>query len=87
MIKLFGALDLIAWISLILFQFGLFKHLFLFFAIYLIIKGFFIFGDIISILDGLTGVFFLLAFIGLFSIFTWLSFLFLMQKSFLTLLL
>lgn len=85
MIKLLGILDIIAWMSLIFFQFGLFKNLFLFFAIYLVVKGFFIFGDFISILDGITGIFFLMAFIGLFSVFTWISFLFLMQKSLLTL--
>lgn len=85
MIKLFGILDFMAWISLVFFQFGIFKNLFLFFAIYLVVKGFLFFGDLISLLDGITGVLFLLAFIGISSVFTWITFLFLMQKSFLSL--
>lgn len=84
-LKFFGLMDLLAWISLVLFQFGLYKDMLLFFALYLLIKGFLFFPDIVSLLDGVTGFFFLLAFLGVFNIVTWLMFIFLMQKSFFSL--
>ena len=79
--KFFGILDLLAWLSLVLFQLGLFKNILFVFALYLLIKGFLLFPDLISLLDGVTGVFFLLAFFGIFSTLTWILFIFLMQKS------
>lgn len=79
--KFFGILDLLAWLSLVLFQLGLFKNMLFVFAVYLLIKGFLFMPDIISLLDGVTGIFFLLAFFGVFSTLTWIFFIFLMQKS------
>jgi hypothetical protein len=84
-LKLFGFLDLCAWISLVFFQWGLFNNLLLFFSIYLIVKLFIFFPDLMSTVDGITGIFFILAFFGVFSFVTWILFLFLMQKSLFTL--
>jgi hypothetical protein len=84
-LKLFGFMDFFAWISLVFFQFGLFKNLLLFFSVYLIIKLLIFFPDLMSAVDGITGIFFIFAFFGMFSFITWVLFLFLMQKSLFTL--
>jgi len=86
LLKLFGIMDMLAWISLILFQFGWYKNLLLIFAIYLIIKGLLFLPGLASIMDISIGVFFMIAFFGTFSIFTWILFMFLIQKSVLSLL-
>lgn len=85
-LKLFGILDMVAWISLVLFQFGVYKSLLLLFTIYLIIKGLLFLPGLTSTIDIITGIFFLMAFFGIFSILTWILFIFLIQKSFFTLL-
>ena len=71
MIKLFGLLDILTAISLVLLYFGFFKTIGVVFAIYLLLKGLLFLKSVVSILDIISGIFILLAvkhYLSLFSV-------------------
>lgn len=82
--KLFGLLDIMAGLSLIYLSWG---HEFLvsFFVVYLILKGLFLFGGFVSIIDIIAGIFIAVASAGNFSFIGWFFVVWLIQKGLISL--
>ena len=84
-IKLFGILDIIAAILLIVLKYHVGETLALFFAVYLILKGLVFFGGINTFFDLTAGVLLILAAQGIYSLFYWIVILWLFQKGIISL--
>ena len=84
--KLFGILDFITGIVLILTKFNIAIALAAILAIYLIVKGSLFLPDLVSILDIIAGVFMILAIFGFFNVLTWIFVVWLIQKGLFSLL-
>tara|TARA_Y100000034_G_C6909095_1_gene422962 strand:+ start:105 stop:371 length:267 start_codon:yes stop_codon:yes gene_type:complete len=84
-IKLFGVMDLLAAILLIFLKYAIGQNIAYIFIIYLIVKGLLFFGDFNSIMDIICGIFMFLAVQRSFTIITWILVVFLLQKSFFSL--
>ncbi len=85
MLKLLGALDLIAVVFFILAQWGVGLSVAPFFAFYIIIKSLLFFGNWASFVDLLSGGYMLLVIYGVHSAFSLIFILWLLQKSFFSL--
>jgi hypothetical protein len=82
-LKIFGILDLIAGVILILLKFNLVSYTIAWiFIIYLILKGLIFIKSIASILDIVSSVFMILAVYGFYNVITWIFVLWLIQKGF-----
>ena len=84
-LKLLGLLDLIIGLHLILLKWDFFPSLGIVFAVYLFIKSIAFFHDVASIVDLLTAVIYTLAVYDIYFSFTWIFSLWLLQKSFFSL--
>lgn len=85
-IKLFGVLDMISAILLILLKYGIGETFAYFFAGYLILKGLLFFGGINTLFDFAAGVLLILAAQGIYSLLYWIVIIWLFQKSIISLL-
>lgn len=80
-VKILGAADLLAALSIVLLKFGIIPTMALVLAIYLIIKGVVFIKNISSIVDIAAGAAMLIAFYGNFNIATWIAAIWLTQKG------
>lgn len=85
LIKLFGVLDILSALLLLLLTYGMGKPLAYFFAGYLLLKGLFFFGGINTFFDLAGGVLLILAAQGVYSLAYWIVILWLFQKGLLSL--
>lgn len=85
-IKLFGVLDMISALLLILLKYDIGVTFAYFFAGYLILKGLLFFGGINTLFDFAAGVLLILAAQGIYSLFYWIVIIWLFQKSLISLL-
>ena len=81
LIKLFGLLDILVGLSLVLLRFDLFPIFSLIFGIYLIIKALIFIKSGISIIDLISGVIVIISFLGFFSVLSWIVVVSLIQKG------
>ena len=81
LVKLFGALDILTGLSIILLRFDLFVTLGLIFGIYLIIKALIFIKSGISIIDLISGIIIIISFFGFFSMLSWIVMVWLVQKG------
>lgn len=84
-VKILGMVDLLTAFGIVLLKFGIAEGLIVVLAFLLIAKAFVFFGWM-SIFDFLAAVIIILAFYGIFSWFTWIVFVYLLQKGFFSLL-
>lgn len=81
-VKLLGTLDLLAGITLILFQYDLIgMRLFLTFAVYLAFKGFLFKGDVASVIDFAIGAYMVLMLVFPITLITYIAAFYLFQKG------
>ncbi|MBR9675920.1 hypothetical protein GOV05_02835 [Candidatus Woesearchaeota archaeon] len=86
LIKIFGLLDLLAATSMLLIHFNVISwHLGFGLATYLIIKSLVFRGDFASLLDLLSGVYFIMVLFGIKTLMVYVVLIYLVQKSFLSL--
>ena len=86
LIKLFGIMDLLSALLLLLLTYGIGEMLAYFFAAYLLLKGLLFFGGINTFFDLAGGVLLILAAQGVYSLFYWVIILWLFQKGLFSLL-
>ena len=79
--KVFGVLDIIAGITLILLKFSMFEGIGWIAAIYLVIKGIIFLPNIVSVVDIVSGIFIGLAMFGIFNVISWIVAIWLIQKG------
>ena len=80
-VQLFGLLDIIAALSVVLLKFDIFIWLSLVLGIYLIIKSLIFIKSLASWIDLICGIGMIISFIGFFSGFSWLVLIWLIQKG------
>lgn len=85
LVKLFGLLDIVSALILILLTYGIGESLAYIFAGYLILKGLLFFGGINTFFDLAGGVILILAAQGIYSLAYWIVILWLFQKGVLSL--
>ena len=86
MLKLLGLLDLVAAVFLVLAQWDIGLGIASFFAFYIIIKSLLFLGDFASMIDLLSGIYMFLVIYDVHSAFSLIFVLWLLQKSFFSLL-
>ena len=80
-IRLFGIIDILAALSFLLILVDVGKTVALIIVTIILIKSIVFFSSLASIIDMVAIIFFVLALFGFFSVFTWLSALWLLQKG------
>ena len=80
-VQLFGLLDIIAALSVVLLKFDIFIWLSLVLGIYLIIKSLIFIKSLASWIDLICGIVIIISYIGFFSILSWIVALWLAQKG------
>jgi hypothetical protein len=86
LIKLFGVMDLLSALLLLLLKYGVGETLAYFFAGYLLLKGLLFFGGVNTFFDLVGGILLILAAQGVYSLFYWIVILWLFQKGLFSLL-
>ena len=84
-VQLFGLLDIIAALSVVLLKLGIFIWISLVLGIYLIIKGLIFIKSVVSWIDLICGFVLIISFFGFFSVLSWVVALWLAQKGFFSL--
>lgn len=80
-VQLFGILDVLAALSVVLLKFKIFSVMALALGLYLIIKGLIFIKSVISWIDLACGIIIIISYIGFFSILSWIVALWLVQKG------
>lgn len=80
-VQLFGILDILAALSIVLLKFKLFNIFALALGIYLVIKGLLFIKSLVSWIDLICGIIIIISYFGFFSILSWIVALWLLQKG------
>ena len=84
-VQLFGILDVLAALSVVLLKLDIFVWISLFLGVYLIIKSLIFFKSVASWIDLICGIVIIVSFFGFFSVLSWVVALWLAQKGFFSL--